>query len=216
MKRLVCILLLAGSVACRDNATEHAEQKSRMAENEALREQVKQAEQEHASTRERLMVTQMALNDVETEFSRMKVSHDTLQKNVREHTLENADLRKQLALATERLRVIDEAAEETRLLEERKAQEEFAAAAVAGPPPFQVFDVMYVGEMDFEGKKRNVGHFSVTNNTDAALRIFANSLFRTTRIDIAPHSASNGIHMAAKQGDQLRVSVSNHVETVTW
>lgn len=216
MKRLVCILLLAGSVACRDHDTERAEQKSRMAENEALREQVAQAEQEHASTRERLMVTQMALNDVETEFSRMKVSHDTLQKNVSELSHENADMRKQLTLATERLRTIDEAAAETHRLEEVRKQQELAVAAVTGPPPFTVFDVVYVGEIDFEGKKRNVGHFSVTNNTDTTLRIFANSLFRTTRIDVSPHSASNGIHMAAKQGDQLRVSASNHVETVTW
>lgn len=216
MKRLVCILLLAGSVACRDNAVDRAEKTSMMAENEALREQVKQAEQEHASTRERLLVTQMALNDVEAEFSRIKTSHDTLQKNASELAHENADMRKQLTLATERLRMIDEAAAETHRLEEVRKQQELVVAAVTGAPPFQVFDVVYVGEMDFEGKKRNVGRFSVTNNTDAAVRIFANSLFRTMRIDVSPHSASNGIHMAAKQGDQLRVSASNHVETVTW
>jgi len=216
MKWFVCILLLAGSIACRDNDAHRAEKKSLIAENDGLRVMAEQTERELVSTRERLLVTQTALNDIEAKFSQVRTSHDTLQKKVRELSQDNVDMRKQLALATDRLRKIDEDAELARQLEEIRIQQELTAAPVTGIPPFQIFDVVYVGEMDFEGKKRNVGRFSVTNNTDEVLRIFANSLFRTVRIDVSPHSASNGIHMAAKQGDQLRVSISNHVESVTW
>jgi multidrug efflux pump subunit AcrA (membrane-fusion protein) len=210
------MLLLVGSVSCRDHDAHQAEMSAFIAENIAVRNQMHHTEQELRTTRERLLVTQTALNEVESACSQIQFAHDTLQTKVQHLTRENADMRNELRQVAEQQRILAQAAGAKREQEAARKQSELTASVVVGPPPFRVYDVGFVGEMDFEGKKRRVGRFSVTNNTDTALRIFANSLFRTIRIDVAPHSSSNGIYMAAQPGDVLRVSTSNHTEVVRW
>lgn len=210
--------LLAGWTACREQAAPVAVDLEPVArEVESLRVQLAEAQAQQLSTRDRLLVTQKALNDLESEYRRHKDATAGLREEARELSRENEQLRRALAQAEAAARPVVSVGSPPQPAAEGAEEASTASSATAGvPAPFVLYDIAYVGDMEFEGKTRGVGRFSVTNTTGAPLRLFANSLFRTIRIEIPAYGASNRIHMAAREGAMLRVNTTNHTETATW
>ena len=213
MKRLIPWLIVCLMAGCGQQPETDGELQGLREEASSLRAKAAESDRELQSTRERLLITQQALNTLEAEFSTLQASHATLETKSNTLAIENTDLRGQVSLMSEQLRETEAALAEAKPVE---IQIVSSADESLSPPPFALYDVSFIGEMDFEGKKRLVGRFSITNNTDQSLRIFANSLFRTIRLEIPARGITNHIHMVAKQGDVLRVNTSNHVETIVW
>ena len=114
-----------------------------------------------------------------------------------------------------------QAAEAARLQNEQKRQQQIAAIATANQkpatqPPFRVFDVVFVGDKEVNGRKAEYGRLSVRNYTGEDLTVRVDHSFFPKMVTIPANSTSNSIWIRAEKGKRLVVSGNNHEEEFVW
>jgi len=218
--RLLLIILVSFTVSCTKKENPYRmEMDGLLHENKSLNEAIQKAEDKSSTSTEFAKLLQ-GMNE------KLLADSETKQKRIEELSVQNDDLRVQLGVITERereahakIRAIENQKEDAKRQEDLKRQQSLAAITAANQstqPPFRVYDSMFIGKKEINGRLRDAGRLSIRNYTDQQLTVGIESIPFSTTVQVPPNSSSNSVYVGARRGEQISIRGSDHTEKITW
>lgn len=220
MKRLHILILAMLIVSCSEKENPYRmEMDGLLHENKLLNDAIIEAKNDQAQSAAFASLLQSMNEKLEADSKRLR-------GQVEELSAKNDDLSVQLGVLTEReresnskIRASEAKKEEAEIQKDLKRAQTMAAITAANQSkqiPFRVFDEMFVGKKELNGRLQDAGRLSIRNYTDQTLTVMIQGLLHNKYIKIPPNSSSNSIYVTARKGEKISIRGAGHTETILW
>jgi len=220
MKRLHILFLAMLIVSCSEKENPYRmEMDGLLHENKLLNDAIIEAKNDQAQSAAFANLLQSMNEKLEADSKRLR-------GQVEELSAKNDDLSVQLGVLTERereanskIRASEAKKEEAEIQKDLKRAQTMAAITAANQSkqiPFRVFDEMFVGKKELNGRLQDAGRLSIRNYTDQTLTVMIQGLLLNKYIKIPPNSSSNSIYVTARKGEKISIRGAGHTETILW